>query len=130
MSNTLKKVLALTLVHDALPHARFSSVQKIAPVWKALDDFGRAQAEWIPYWEKPVAVTPSTVKASLYRKDGEFMIVVSNLSPDTPAAAEVTLPPGAKRAEDMMAKRPLEVVGGKVRMELQPFRYVMLRATP
>ena len=126
----MEEVLALTLVHDALPHARFSSVPKIAPVWKALDDFGYAQAEWIPYWDKPVAVTPSTVKASLYRKGGESMIVVSNLSPDTPASAEVTLPPDAKRAEDMLAKRTLEVVGGKVRLELQPFRFVMLRATP
>ena len=70
------------------------------------------------------------MKASLYRKGGESMIVVSNLSPDTPASAEVTLPPGAKRAEDMLAKRTLEVVGGKVRIELQPFHFVMLRATP
>ena len=41
----------------------FASVPRLAPLWKALDDFGFADADWTPYWKNPVAVSPVSIFA-------------------------------------------------------------------
>jgi len=120
--------LALTLLHDVLVRpCGFVSVPRISPIWRALDEFDFTRAEWIPYWKNPVAVSPESVKASVYRREYESLIVVSNLSPDSAVEAEVTLPAGAKRAVDMLAGRDVAIENGKVRLNLQSFRMVLLR---
>ncbi len=121
--------LAITLLHDVMVRpCGFASVPRIAPVWRVLDAFGTADAEWMPYWENPVAVSPANVKASVYRKANGLLMVVSNLSPTTPASAEVALPGGASHARDELAGRDVPVVDGRVRMEIPPFRMVLLKA--
>ena len=121
--------LAITLLHDVMVRpCGFASVPRIAPVWKVFDGFGTSDAEWRPYWEKPVAVSPESVKASVYRKGGESLIVVSNVSPDSAAKAEATLPDGATRARDELAGRDVPVSNGKVTLDIPPFRMVLLKA--
>ena len=34
------------------------------------------EAEWTPYWGNPVAVSPESVKASIYRRGENSLIVV------------------------------------------------------
>ncbi len=104
----------------------FVAVPRLAALWKALDDFGAADAEWIPYWKNPVATSPASVKASVYRKGGESLIVVSNVSAEDAVTAEVTLPVGAGNATDALSGRELPLSGGKVRVDLPPFRYILL----
>ena len=95
---TYDDAIALTLVHDVFVRpCGFGNADFFAALWKRLDDFGIAEAEWLPYWEKPLDVTPDCVKASVYRKGGKGLAVVSNLSPDTAVTAEVRLPTGVKR---------------------------------
>lgn len=90
--------LALTLVHDVFVRpCGFGNEAQFASLWKRLDDFGIVDAEWLPYWEKPLAVSPDCVKASVYRKGGKRLAVVSNLSPDQTVVAEVRLPNGVKK---------------------------------
>ena len=101
---------------------------RLAALWNAMDDFGAADAEWIPYWKNPIAVSPASVKASVYRKDGESLIVVSNVSSDEAVTAEVTLPVGVGSAQDAITGKEVPVRGGKVHVELAPFRYILLRA--
>lgn len=121
--------LAITLLHDVMVRpCGFVSVPRIAPVWKVFDGFGTSDAEWLPYWENPVAASPESVKVSCYRKDGAALLVVSNVSPDSAAKAEVTLPDGATRARDELAGRDVPVSGGKVTLDIPPFRMVLLRA--
>ena len=120
--------LAITLLHDVLVRpCGFVAVPRLAPLWRALDDFGATDAEWTPYWKNPVAVSPASVKASVYRKGGAALLVVSNLSPDAAVSAEVELPGGARRAMDLLAGREVPVAGGKARVELPPFRMALLK---
>ena len=85
---------------DVLPRANDIKVLHHFPaVWKALEDFGWTEAEWTPYWENPLVVSPEGVKASVYRKGGKRLAVVSNLSPDQSVTAEVKLPTGVKKLE-------------------------------
>ena len=121
--------LSITLLHDVMVRpCGFASVPRIAPVWKVFDDFGATEAEWSPYWKNPVVVSPESVKASVYRRGGKSLIVVSNVSPDKPVSAVVALPDGASHAIDALAKRELEVVDGKVSLDIQPFRMVLIKA--
>ncbi|MBE6396239.1 MAG: hypothetical protein E7046_04475 [Lentisphaerae bacterium] len=123
-----ENALAITLLHDVMVRpCGFSSVARIAPVWKVFDGFGTSNAEWLPYWENPVAVAPECVKASMYRKGGESLIVVSNISPDLAVRAVVTLPDGATYARDELAGRDVPVCDGKVTLDIEPFRVVLLR---
>ena len=97
---TYDDAIALTLVHDVFVRpCGFANADYFAPLWKRLDDFGIVEAEWLPYWEKPLEVSPDCVKASVYRKGGKSLAVVSNLSPDTTVTAEVKLPTGVKKIE-------------------------------
>ena len=90
--------LALTLIHDVLVRpCGFGREAAFASLWKSLDDFGIVEADWLPYWEKPLEVKPDSVKASVYRKDGKSLAVVSNLSSDQAVTAEVMLPSGPKK---------------------------------
>ena len=119
--------LAITLLHDVMVRpCGFVGIPRIAPVWKALDDFGAAEAEWTPYWKNPVAVQPASVKASVYRRGGESLIVASNVTAEEAVTAEVTLPVGAVRATDALTGKALPASAGKVRVDLLPFRYVLL----
>ena len=52
--------------------------------------------------------------------------MVSNVSAEESVTAEVTLPAGAARAIDALTGKALSVSGGKVRVDLLPFRYVLL----
>ena len=120
--------LAITLLHDVMVRpCGFVAVPRLAALWKALDDFGAADAEWIPYWKKPIDVSPASVKASVYRRGGESLIVVSNVSAEESVTAEVTLSVGAARATDALTGKALPVRDGKVCVDLLPFRYILLR---
>ena len=120
---------AITLLHDVMVRpCGFANVPRVAPIWRVLDAFGIADAEWSPYWENPVAVSPESVKASVYRKAGRSLIVVSNLSTEMPVSAEVTLPDGAVHARDELAGRDVPVSGGRAKLDIPPFRMVLLKA--
>ena len=52
--------------------------------------------------------------------------MVSNVSAEEAVTAEVTLPAGAGSAENALTGTALSVTGGKVRVDLAPFRYILL----
>ncbi len=120
--------LAITLLHDVMVRpCGFVAVPRLATIWKALDDFGAAEAEWTPYWKNPIAVQPASVKASAYQRGGESLIVASNVSPEEAVTAEVSLPVGTTRATDALSGNELSIRDGKVHVALAPFRYILLR---
>jgi len=89
--------LAITLLHNVLVRpCGFGSEARLAPLWKRLDNFGITEAEWLPYWEKPLAASPDSVKVSVYRRGKKGLAVVSNVSPDDAVTAEVEFPAGRK----------------------------------
>ena len=120
--------LALTLLHDVLVRpCGFVSLPRLAPVWKALDGFGIDDAEFLPYWEKPLAVAPDSVKASVYRREGGKLAIVSNISPDQTVQAEVTVPADVRKMTDAVSGVDVPVRDGKAVVELAPFRMKMLK---
>ena len=120
--------LALTLLHDVMVRpCGFVSIPRLAPLWKTLDDFGFADAEFLPYWETPLVVAPASVKASVYRRDGNNLAIVSNISPDQTVQAEVMLPTGVRKVTDAASGADVPVRDGKAVVELAPFRMKMLR---
>ena len=92
------QLLAIALLHNVMVRpCFFTSLARLTPVWKTLDDFGAAEATFVPYWEKPVRTSPDCVKTSAWRKpDGTALFVVSNLSPDKTVDAVVELPDGKR----------------------------------
>jgi len=63
------------------------------------------------------------VKVSAYSRQGRALLVVSNLSADQPATAQVTLRGvTAKSATDALSRETLSCADGKVSVPLQPMR--------
>ena len=75
---------AMTLLHDVpiRPHTHADTVDFAARLWQVMDEFGRKEAEWLPYWKNSawVVAQPEGAYVSLYRhpKNG-VLAVASNL---------------------------------------------------
>ena len=76
---------SLSLLHDVLVRAAGlgANLDLESSLWKLMDDFGRKEARWYPYWNNAeyLKVTPAGCHASFYHhpKNG-VLLVVSNLS--------------------------------------------------
>lgn len=108
---TYENALAISLLHNVLVRpCFFTALPHLEPVWKTLDGFGAAEAEFVPYWENPLKISPACVKASAWRRpDGKTLYVVSNLSPRQAVEATVDLP------------------GGRRTIRLEPFAFEFLK---
>ena len=75
---------AFTLLHDVLTRSRGigPALKLNSSLWRLADQFGRKEAEWLPYWRNAeyVTVQPRGAYVSLYRhpKNG-ILAVVSNV---------------------------------------------------
>lgn len=83
---TYSKALAITMLHDVLPRpAGFGADNEfVFKMWKTLDKFGYANAEWYPYWGDLQAsiCAPEQIKCSTYvnRRNSELLLIIANLS--------------------------------------------------
>jgi len=125
---TYEQACAFTLLHDVLvrgngldPHLELE-----AKLWRLADEFGRKEAQWLPYWrnEEYVTARPEGVLASLYRHERNgTLAVVANLGQKQEEAvveldlAGLGLGKHAK-AVDALTGEALEIDGGKVAVEL------------
>ncbi|MBI4028420.1 MAG: hypothetical protein HY360_25770 [Verrucomicrobia bacterium] len=81
---TYRQAWAFCLLHDVPVRPSFlkPDLEVVSLIWKVMDEFGRKEAEWLPYWRNAAYVTvrPAGAYASLYRhpKNG-LLAVVSNL---------------------------------------------------
>jgi hypothetical protein len=88
-----EQAYAISLLHDVLVREGYENhcelLELEAKLWRLSDEFGRKQAQWLPYWrnQEYVTVSPEGGYASLYRHpDHGVLAVVSNLG-----RAEATL---------------------------------------
>jgi hypothetical protein len=74
-----QRLMGLMLAHDASPWPIWCRTQTVFDVWKMVDRFGIADADFLPYW-KPNGITTSAadVLVSAYRKPGSALLVVLN----------------------------------------------------
>jgi len=137
---TFDHALAFSMLHDVrVRPCGVASLEKMSPIWNVMTRFGVGKAEWHPYWEtKPLATAqPDSVKVSLYLHPGakgtkgRALFVVSNLSADQPATAEVAadfsrMGVKAKAATDALSREALRCADGKLTVPLQPMRMRMV----
>jgi hypothetical protein len=58
---TYHQALSFSLLHDVLVRGNLGgSLELESKLWHAMDDFGRDQAKFIPYWESSGCVRTST----------------------------------------------------------------------
>ena len=97
---TFDHALAVSMLHDVrVRPCGLATLEKMSPIWNAMTCFDVTESEWHPYWETQSHVTSQSdsVKVSYYQqsasrwKKGRMLLVVSNLSPDKPVNAAVTL---------------------------------------
>lgn len=136
---TRKEAELLGLLHDV--PVRPNTLQDVAvfsKIWRTFDDFGRDQADWLPYWENRdfVKTTPETVKVSLYNRQRKGLIaVVANIGSE-PAHAEVTFnfdrlsQPETLIAEDVLTEGRITLAKGLLQLELAPLTFSMIRLRP
>jgi hypothetical protein len=139
---TFDDALAFTLLHDVRvrPTGGTGTLEKMAPIWKAMTRFGVSRAQWHPYWEANpmVTVQPDDVKVSFYlagspTEGRRALLVVSNLSPEREASAELTLDlrrMGLSEAEatakDALSGETLPLENGRLVVPLRPMRMRMV----
>lgn len=125
---TYREAWAICLLHDVpVRPIRFEPDLHLAScIWRLMDEFGRKEAEWLPYWRNAeyVSVSPAGAYASLYRhpRNG-VLVVVSNLGANR---ALVRLRLDLKRlgllmplaAQDVLAKRTVLVRQGAISCSL------------
>ena len=105
---TTDEALSVTLLHNVLVRATGlgDKLAELSAIWKAQDEFGIEQAEFLPYWSSGdwIGASPEGVYASAYRRDkAGLLLVVSNLG-KAEAQATVSL-----RADELrITDRPAE----------------------
>jgi len=133
---TIDQALAVSLLNDVLVRpCGLAKLETVSPIWDAMTRFDVDSAAWHPYWERPAVATvrPDSVKVSIYAhaasfwKKGRALAVVSNLSPDTPATAEVALDlarlgVAGDAATDALTREKIPCGGGRFTVPLAPQR--------
>jgi hypothetical protein len=138
---------ALAIVHDvpvrAMLKGQKNDVEYNRDIWAVMDEFGRKQADWIPYWRNGnyVNVSPKEVCVSLYRhsKNG-VLAVISNLS-NKPATVKLacnlrslnmkgcndaTLLKWTLGKEKPLARTPVSLREGRIELKMKSTDWLML----
>jgi len=102
-----------------------------------VDEFGLVDADFLPYWHNAeiVAGQSDTVKCSVYRKPGDALLCVVNLTRQRQTAV-LTIDwrkltgEGAVSVTDALRKEPVEPEGEarKLAVEVEPLNFRLLRA--
>jgi hypothetical protein len=125
--------LGISLLHDITTRTNTEDQKRtMGAVFQLMADFGRKQAEFLPYWREQdvFAVTGDGCKASAYRRvGGDVLALVVNLA-SQPANVRVKLNQPCDTAVDGVTRQPLAVDGGSVDFALEPmaWRYVWFAA--
>lgn len=81
---TFNDALSIALIHGMLvrPNDIGGPLEKMAPIWKAVDSFDMENAEWKPYWSNGVFDEASKAKLSYYEANengkNKYLVFISN----------------------------------------------------
>ena len=109
---TSGELLAVSLLHDVETPW---SYETMAPVWKAWDEFGMTDTEFLPYWQEWGWRAPEGVKVSAYAKPGrrEMLAVATNVA-TSGVSGELCLGGAVTRAADAIGARSISLREGQV----------------
>jgi hypothetical protein len=135
---TYREAMSFSLLHDILVRGSLGSGLELeSKLWQVMDDFGRREADFIPYWSDRPAATSDVAAARITayaRGRRGSVLVVSNLGPE-PVEATVTLdrerlglPRGAKlTAVDALSGSSLPIAGDGVLVSLSSLDFALVR---
>ena len=119
------------MLHGVMPMPRLtvdSSLDFVSKIWKANNSFGVADSEFIGYWEAhcPVHVNAEKVYASVYKKKGTLLAVVSNLG-DEKADFTLEAEGGILAAKELIHGVNYFAEEGKLKLSLEANRIQMIQ---
>lgn len=137
---TMRESLSFVLLHDMYVRASGGGdhLDQVSAIWKACDDFGTDQAQWLPYWDQQVArPSPAGVYCSAYVRPGKgALLVVSNLT-GKPLAAQVRLDrkglqlgSGAVSAREARTGQEIGLADNVLTVDLDSMDYALVRIGP
>ena len=137
---TVRQAWALALPHDVPVRPMLTperhDLDLASAIWKAMDDFDRKEAEWLPYWRnrKYVSVSPDGACLSLYRhpKNGLLMILSNFHRKRTTFTVRFDLSRlgfGSHPLEafDILTGKPLKVQNGQVKVSCPKMDFTLVR---
>lgn len=135
---TCHEALSFTLLHDVLVRGSGPSLEEEAALWRAMEAFGRKQAQFLPSWNNAayVQVAPEHCYVTLYSRGKQgVMCVVSNLgSQRAQVKVRLNLPrlklPASVQAVDALTGDPIAVAQGTFEVALESFDYVLVQVMP
>lgn len=136
---THQEAMAAALLHDVPVRPRSTEeIQMASRLWKTMDEFGRHEAVWLPYWENGDVVRSGSpgLKASIYNRPGRgFIAVVSNMG-EEPSQAEIAFDLGALdqpadlAAVDVLTGRAIPSRAGRLDLPLKSMEFFVIRFAP
>ncbi|OIO90677.1 MAG: hypothetical protein AUJ92_18320 [Armatimonadetes bacterium CG2_30_59_28] len=131
------EALSFTLLHDVLVRGSGPGLVEEASLWRAMDDFGRKQATFLPYWSNAdfARVSPAGCYVTLHSRPGKGVLcIVSNLGKVAAEAqvsldlAKLKLSPEVK-ATDALTGEAIPISKGAFAVQLKPFDYALVRVS-
>ncbi len=129
---TFEEAIALAWVHGVEVRP-YPGLNRVAPIWRAMDEFGAAKAEWLPYWKgEGVTADDDSTKASSYLNNGSALVFVSHLKREPITTAlrldreALRLGSGELRARDAISGAAVPVVDDAVTLSFDGMTYKLL----
>jgi len=129
------EMLALTILHNVTIRPGFrATLDAVAPVWRALENFGVGKADWHPYWRNHELIESGAcaLKMSYYTRPGRLLLVIANLDSSQQAAGKVLLDriatPGFANAtaRDVLGGQELAVERGWLSTKVLPMSFRLI----
>ena len=138
---THEEAWSFCLLHDVpvRPGSDDKHLELTSKIWRVMDEFGRKESEWLPYWDNGDYVTVSGAEAyaSLYRHpDNGVLAVVSNLSRKAGRitakldAARLGLGDSRLAATDAITGKSMRITAGTLDVKLPSFGWKLVRIAP
>jgi hypothetical protein len=123
---TFDEAIALAWLHGVEVRPYPKTLEKVTPIWRAMDRFGVTKAQWKPYWKDAVATSDSaSVKISAWTRKNSALLFVSHLERKT-AAVHLTIPGKSITVVDALTHAPLSTTNNTVTLDFSGMNYRLL----
>ena len=136
---TYPQAMAISLPHDVLVRGGMGrNIEMEAGLWQAMEDFGRHQADWLPYWDNAEYVTTNSanLKVSIYSRGSVgAMVVMSNLGhrKRTMKARFNLTKLGLREpiaCEDILSEEQFSLHNRELSFDMEPLTFRIIRLRP
>lgn len=131
------EAMAVALLHDVpVRPGNMNDLEELAKIWKLWEQFGRHEAQWIPYWTQDARIKTNRpeIKVSLYNRPGKGLVAVVVNTGGQEAEAEVKLDlaalghPKPLRARNVLTDAELPFAEGRLQAKLPSLGLLLIHA--